>query len=340
MASDSVGKSVIFLTIFVVLNTIALVVVSFLQYSNMNSLQLQDSDLESDLEFLLHDGEHGVSLMFELSSGVKRDVSESLARSRRSGLEDVFLSLLQTEERVIERHCKNTTKVCKQGEKGATGKPGHRGTRGVKGVVGLKWGEGYQGPEGDKGTSGPPGEVGAAGTTGPTGTPGATGLPGEKGDPGLQGARGQKGEPGSPGVRGDAGQRGAQGITAQAGSKGEVGPRGVDGDPGVAGLKGETGNMGVRGGDADKLKGGCECLKKPSIFGPDSEKLVVPYGAAATLNCSSSGIPPPDITWMGNGNKAPSYTIPVVTSFDYRSYQCVASNVFGTDTKNITISRP
>ncbi|XP_046570508.1 collagen alpha-1(XXV) chain-like [Haliotis rubra] len=339
MASDGVGKSVIFLTIFVALNTTALVVVSFLQFSNMKSLQLQDSDLQSDLELLLHDGEHGVSLVFELSSGVKRDVAESLARSRRSGLEDVFLSLLQTEERVIERHCKNTTKVCKQGEKGETGAPGQQGTKGDKGVAGLKGDEGYQGPEGDKGTSGPPGEVGAVGATGLIGTPGAVGLPGEKGDQGLQGVRGRKGEAGSPGVKGDAGERGAQGITGQAGSKGEAGSTGVDGDPGVAGVKGETGDVGVRGGDADKLKGGCECLKKPSIFGPDSEKLVVPYGGAATLNCSSSGVPPPDITWVGNGNKAISYTIPVVTSFDYHTYQCVASNVFGTDTKNITISR-
>ncbi|XP_071082974.1 collagen alpha-1(I) chain-like [Haliotis cracherodii] len=339
MASDGVGKSVTFLTIFVVLNTIALVVVSILQCNNIDSLELQDSDLQSSLESLLQNGDHGFSLVYELSSSVKRDVAQSLARSRKSGLEDVFLSLMKTEEAVIERHCKNTTKVCKKGQKGATGTPGQQGVKGDQGVSGVKGDRGYQGPEGGKGNAGPPGEAGAVGATGPIGSPGTAGLQGEKGDPGLKGERGRKGEDGSPGVKGDAGERGAPGATGQAGSKGERGPAGVEGFMGVVGVKGEPGDVGARGADADKLNPGCECLKKPTISGPASETLVVPYGSAATLNCSSSGIPPPAISWVGNGIRGPSYTIPITTSFDYKTYQCVASNIFGTDTKNITVSR-
>ena len=153
----------------------------------------------------------------------------------------------------------------------------------------------------------------------PRGLPGPPGRAGPKGNKGNQGRRGRKG---SQGMMGQPGRSGKQGIMGPPGMRGEKGIKGDTGAPGISGMKGEPG----------------ESISAPKIT-LSSSQLTVNESTTASLLCSASGNPAPQITWSRENRVLPSSRTKVTEEGlmqindarleDAGRYICVARNILG-----------
>jgi len=153
----------------------------------------------------------------------------------------------------------------------------------------------------------------------PRGLPGPPGRDGTKGDKGDQGRRGKKG---SQGVMGQPGRSGKQGIMGPPGIKGEKGIKGDIGPAGIPGMKGEPG----------------ESISAPKVT-LSTSKLTVNENTPASLLCSASGNPAPQVAWSRVNGTLPSNRTKVtsvgllqiknVRLEDAGKYKCVARNILG-----------
>ena len=102
---------------------------------------------------------------------VKRDVDEK-SKSILRTITQLQLHFLRSLKRdlVKQDNCRNSTLVCKKGERGPRGKAGPRG---LKGEIGAK---GERGTKGERGASGPKGKTGPSGQKGEKGDPGPPGM--------------------------------------------------------------------------------------------------------------------------------------------------------------------
>jgi len=149
-----------------------------------------------------------------------------------------------------------------------------------------------------------------------TGPPGRTGPKGDKGD---QGRRGRKG---LQGLMGQPGRSGKQGIMGPPGIRGEKGNKGGIGAPGIPGMKGEPG----------------ESISAPKVTVSTSQ-LTVNVSTTASLLCSASGNPAPEVAWSRVNVTLPSnrtkeiseglMQIKDVKLEDAGKYKCVARNLLG-----------
>ena len=149
----------------------------------------------------------------------------------------------------------------------------------------------------------------------PRGLPGPPGRAGPKGDKGNQGRRGRKG---SQGMMGQPGKSGKQGI---------IGPPGMRGEKGI---KGDTGAPGIPGPG--------ESISATKITLPSSQ-LTVNESTTASLLCSASGNPLPQITWSRENGMLPANRTKVTAEGlmqiddarleDAGKYKCVAQNILG-----------
>ena len=150
------------------------------------------------------------------------------------------------------------------------------------------------------------------------GPPGEQGPRGEKGNQGKRGQKGRRGAPGPPGIMGSPGKSGKRGP---AGPPGELGPGGNIGPPGPVGPPGEPGE---------------------SIFAPvvviSPANLTVNETKSASLVCSASGNPKPEIMWTKVGAALPSnrtviagskLVIKDVRLEDSGRFKCSARNILG-----------
>ena len=159
----------------------------------------------------------------------------------------------------------------------------------------------------------------SSGNVCPRGLPGPPGRAGPKGDKGNQGRRGRKG---SQGMMGQPGRSGKQGIMGPPGIRGEKGIKGYTGTPGIPGMKGEPG----------------ESISVPKIT-LSSSQLTVNESRTASLLCSASGNPAPQITWSRENGVLPSNRSKVTADGlmqidnarfeDAGKYKCVAQNILG-----------
>jgi len=153
----------------------------------------------------------------------------------------------------------------------------------------------------------------------PRGMPGPPGRAGPKGDKGDRGRRGRKG---SQGVAGQPGRSGKQGIMGPPGLRGEKGIKGDIGPPGIPGMKGEPG----------------ESISAPKVT-LSTFQLTVNESTTASLLCSASGNPAPQVAWsqvngtlLSNRTKVTSdglMQIKDVRLEDAGTYKCVARNILG-----------
>ena len=153
----------------------------------------------------------------------------------------------------------------------------------------------------------------------PRGLPGPPGRAGPKGNKGNQGRRGRKG---SQGMMGQPGRSGKQGIMGPPGIRGEKGIKGDTGASGIPGMKGEPG----------------ESISAPNVT-LSSSQLTVNESTTASLLCSASGNPDPQITWLReNGLLASNRTKVTAEGLmqiddarleDAGKYKCVAQNILG-----------
>ena len=161
----------------------------------------------------------------------------------------------------------------------------------------------------------------------PRGLPGPPGRAGPKGDKGNQGRRGRKG---SQGMMGQPGRSGKQGIMGPPGIRGEKGIKGDTGAPGIPGMKGEPG----------------ESISTPKITLPSSQ-LTVNESTTASLMCSASGNPAPQITWSRENGVIPSSRTKVTAEGlmqiddarleDAGKYKCVAQNILGREEEVVSL---
>ena len=157
----------------------------------------------------------------------------------------------------------------------------------------------------------------------PRGMPGPPGRDGPKGDRGDQGRRGRKG---SQGVMGQPGRSGKQGIMGPPGTRGEKGFKGDIGAPGIPGMKGEPG----------------ESISAPRVTVFPSQ-LTVNESTTASLLCSASGNPAPQVAWSRMNGTLPSNRTKVTSQGlmqvddvrieDSGKYKCVARNILGKEEK-------
>ena len=153
----------------------------------------------------------------------------------------------------------------------------------------------------------------------PRGLPGPPGRDGHKGDKGNQGRRGRKG---SQGMMGEPGRSGKQGIMGPPGIRGEKGIKGDTGVPGIPGMKGEPG----------------ESISAPKIT-LSSSQLTVNESNTASLLCSASGNPAPQVAWSRVNGVLPSNRTQVTSGGlmqindvrleDAGKYKCMAQNILG-----------
>ena len=121
---------------------------------------------------------------------------------------------------------------------------------------------------------------------------------------------------GQPGISGKQGIMGPPGITGEKGIKGDTGA------PGIPGMKGEQG----------------ESISVPKIT-LSSSQLTVNESTTASLLCSASGNPAPQITWSRKNGVLPTNRTKVtaeglmqiddVRLEDAGKYKCVARNILG-----------
>lgn len=154
-----------------------------------------------------------------------------------------------------------------------------------------------------------------------------------QGRPGPKGKRGRKG---SRGVMGLPGRSGKQGIMGPPGIRGEKGVKGDFGPPGIPGMKGEPG----------------ESISAPQVTLSSSE-LIVNNSNSASLMCSVSGNPAPQVVWSRMNGALPSSRAKVTSDGlmqiddvrleDSGKYKCVAHNILGRKekvTRLVVQSRP
>ena len=137
--------------------------------------------------------------------------------------------------------------------------------------------------------------------------------------PGPPGRRGRKG---SQGMMGQPGRSGKQGIMGPPGIRGEKGIKGDTGAPGIPGMKGEPG----------------ESISTPKIT-LSSSQLTVNERTTASLLCSASGNPAPQVAWSRVNGVLPSSRTKVTAEGlmqiddarleDAGRYKCVAQNILG-----------
>ena len=136
---------------------------------------------------------------------------------------------------------------------------------------------------------------------------------------GLQGPPGKRGRKGSKGMMG---QPGKQGIMGPPGIRGEKGIKGDTGPPGIPGMKGEPG----------------ESISAPKITLSTSQ-LTVNESTTASLLCSASGNPAPQVAWSRVNRTLPRNRTKVTSDGlmqikdarleDAGKYKCVARNIIG-----------
>ena len=161
----------------------------------------------------------------------------------------------------------------------------------------------------------------------PRGLPGPPGRTGPKGNKGNQGRRGRKG---SQGMMGQPGRSGKQGIMGPPGMRGEKGIKGDTGAPGISGMKGEPG----------------ESISTPKIT-LFSSQLTVNESTTASLMCSASGNPAPQVVWSRVNEALPSDRTKVTSEGlmqindvrlkDAGKYKCVAQNILGRKEKVVSL---
>ena len=140
-----------------------------------------------------------------------------------------------------------------------------------------------------------------------------------RGQPGPRGRRGRKG---SQGMMGPPGRSGKQGIMGPPGIRGKRGIKGDTGAPGIPGMKGEPG----------------ESISAPKIT-LSSSQLTVNESTTASLLCSASGNPAPQVTWYRGNGALPTNRTKVTAEGlmqiddarleDAGKYKCVARNILG-----------
>ena len=140
-----------------------------------------------------------------------------------------------------------------------------------------------------------------------------------RGRPGPPGRRGRKG---SEGMMGPPGRSGKQGIMGPPGLRGEKGIKGDIGAPGIPGMEGKPG----------------ESISAPKIS-LSSSQLTVNESTTASLLCSASGNPAPQITWSRENGVLPTNRTKVTAEGlmqidharleDAGKYKCVARNILG-----------
>ncbi|XP_068754279.1 contactin-4-like isoform X2 [Montipora capricornis] len=139
---------------------------------------------------------------------------------------------------------------------------------------------------------------------------------------GRPGPPGKKGRKGSQGVMGLPGRSGKQGIIGPPGIRGEKGVKGDIGPPGIPGMKGEPG----------------ESISAPQVT-LSSSALTVNRSNSASLMCSVSGNPAPQVVWSRMNGVLPSSRARVTSDGlmqiddvrleDSGKYKCVAHNILG-----------
>ena len=148
------------------------------------------------------------------------------------------------------------------------------------------------------------------------GPPGRDGSKGDKGDQGKRGRKGSQGMMGQPGRSGKQGIRGPPGIRGEKGIKGDIGPLGI---PGVKGEPGES-------------------ISAPKVT-LSTSKLTVNESTPASILCSASGNPAPQVAWSRVNGTLPSDRTKVTSGGlmqikdvrleDAGKYKCVARNILG-----------
>ena len=148
-----------------------------------------------------------------------------------------------------------------------------------------------------------------------------------RGRPGPPGRRGRKG---SQGMMGPPGRSGKQGIMGPPGIRGEKGSKGDTGAPGIPGMKGEPG----------------ESISVPKIT-LSSSQLTVNESTTASLLCSASGNPAPQITWSRENGVLPTNRTKVTAEGlmqindtrleDAGTYKCVAQNILGREEEVVSL---
>jgi len=139
---------------------------------------------------------------------------------------------------------------------------------------------------------------------------------------GLPGPPGRRGRKGSKGMMGQPGRSGKQGIMGPPGIRGEKGVKGDIGPPGIPGMKGEPG----------------ESISTPKVTLSTSQ-LTVNESTTASLLCSASGNPSPQVVWSRVNGSLPSNRTKVTSDGliqikdarleDAGKYKCVARNILG-----------
>ena len=123
-------------------------------------------------------------------------------------------------------------------------------------------------------------------------------------------------------MMGPPGRSGKQGIMGPPGLRGEKGIKGNTGAPGIPGMKGEPG----------------ESISAPTIT-LSSSQLTVNESTTASLLCSASGNPAPQITWSRKNGALPTIRTKVTAEGlmqiddarleDAGKYKCMAQNILG-----------
>ena len=139
---------------------------------------------------------------------------------------------------------------------------------------------------------------------------------------GLPGPPGRRGRKGSKGMMGQPGRSGKQGIMGPPGIRGDKGIKGDIGLPGIPGMKGEPG----------------ESISAPKVTF-SSSKLTVNESTTASLLCSASGNPAPQVAWSRVNGTLPSNRTKVTSDglmqiknvqlADAGKYKCEARNILG-----------
>jgi len=139
---------------------------------------------------------------------------------------------------------------------------------------------------------------------------------------GLRGPPGKRGRKGSKGMMGQPGRSGKQGIMGPPGIRGEKGIKGDTGPPGIPGMKGEPG----------------ETISAPKVT-LSTSKLTVNDSTTASLLCSASGNPAPQVAWSRVNGTLPSNRTKVTSGGlmqikearleDAGKYKCMARNILG-----------
>ncbi|XP_068754121.1 uncharacterized protein [Montipora capricornis] len=140
-----------------------------------------------------------------------------------------------------------------------------------------------------------------------------------------------QGRPGPQGKRGRRGSRGVMGLPGRSGKQGSIGPPGIRGEKGVKGDIGPAGIPGMKGEPG-------ESISAPQVTLSSSE-LTVNKSNSASLLCSTSGNPAPQVVWSRMNGVLPSSRAKVTSDGlmqidnvrleDSGKYKCVAHNILG-----------